>query len=55
MCLLPALPAAASFAVAMARRRKSEEVEPADLLLYLERTWWAGGLVGHGQEAFLCL
>ncbi|KAI7841139.1 hypothetical protein COHA_005109 [Chlorella ohadii] len=30
---------AVSFAVAMARRRKSEEIEPADLLLYLERTW----------------
>jgi histone H3/H4 len=31
---------AVSFAVSMARRRKSEEIEPADLLLYLERTGW---------------
>lgn len=30
---------AVSFAVSMARRRKAEEIEPADLLLYLERTW----------------
>lgn len=36
----PPLPTPVSFAVAMARRRKSEEIEPADLLLYLERTWW---------------
>ena len=40
---IPPLPPApvptVSFAVAMARRRKSEDIEPADLLLYLERTW----------------
>ena len=40
---LPCLPAclrcAVSFAVSMARRRKAEEIEPADLLLHLERTW----------------
>lgn len=28
-----------SFAVAMARRRKSGEVEPADLMLHLQRKW----------------
>jgi hypothetical protein len=36
---LPACLPAVSFAVSMARRRKAEEIEPADLLLHLERTW----------------
>lgn len=45
---------AAAFAGAMAKRRKAESVDPADLLLYFERTWWvaaaAGGVVEAGAE-----